>query len=237
MSRLGLDEALGACADRVARGSGGAACFVNVHTLTEATRDPTLCKAMQSATYLFADGMPLVWLARAKRQPIASRVCGPDFMDAMLRKKPGVRHGFIGSTPAITDEISVRYNIDAVSYSPPVRPFSEVHALEDWDAFVARCPGHTPPAFVWVGLGAPKQELWVATVSAAARGVMFFGVGAAFDFLARARLRAPRVLQRLGLEWTHRLAIEPRRLWRRYLVANTRFALLAVREVTGSRRS
>lgn len=235
ISRLGLAEAVDACAERARRGAGGAACFVNVHTLTEATRDPALREAMQSATYLFADGMPLVWLARAKHAPIASRVCGPDFMDAMLRKLPG-RHGLVGSTPAITAAIAARYAFDAVRYSPPMRPFSEQHAREDWQAFVAACGGN-PPAIVWVGLGAPKQERWIAAVSAVAPRVLFLGVGAAFDFLAGEKPRAPRVLQRLGLEWTHRLASEPRRLWKRYLVANTRFALLAAREVTASRRS
>jgi N-acetylglucosaminyldiphosphoundecaprenol N-acetyl-beta-D-mannosaminyltransferase len=90
---------------------------------------------------------------------------------------------------------------------------------------------------IWVGLGAPKQERWIATVSRVAPAVMFFGVGAAFDFLAARKPRAPRVLQHFGLEWTHRLASEPRRMWKRYLVANARFARLVVDEITSSRRS
>lgn len=237
VSRLGLEAALAACEDRVARGRGGAVCFVNVHTLTEAGQDERLREALCGAAFRFADGVPLLWLAQAKRAPIATRVCGPDFMDAMLRRQGGAVHGLIGASPEVTGAIAARYGIASVAYSPPVRPFSEVHALADWEVFVARCPGQVPPRMVWVGLGAPKQERWIATVSRAAPGVMLFGVGAAFDFLAEHKPRAPRVLQRFGLEWAHRLGSEPRRMWKRYLVANARFARLVVDELTSSRRS
>ena len=236
ISRLGLDAALAACEERVARGDGGSACFVNVHTLTEASRDAHLREALRAATFRFADGTPLLWLARAKRAPIATRVCGPDFMAAMLRRQGARVHGLIGASPEITGAVAARYGLQAIAHSPPMRPFSEAHALEDWQAFVARCPDRRPPRLVWVGLGAPKQERWIAAVRRAAPDVMFFAVGAAFDFLAERKPRAPRVLQRLGLEWTHRLASEPGRLWKRYLVSNTRFALLAVEELTASRR-
>lgn len=237
VSRLGLDEALAACEERVVSGRGGSACFVNVHTLTEAHRDADLRDALRAASFLFADGVPLLWLARAKRAPIATRVCGPDFMDAMLRRQGARVHGLIGARPEVTSALVARYGVAAVVHSPPVRPFSEAHALEDWRAFVASCPDRRPPALVWVGLGAPKQERWIAAVSRAVPEVMFFGVGAAFDFLAGHKLRAPRLVQRLGLEWTHRLASEPGRLWKRYLLANARFAVLAARELTASRRS
>jgi N-acetylglucosaminyldiphosphoundecaprenol N-acetyl-beta-D-mannosaminyltransferase len=237
ISRLGLDDALAACEERVSRGAGGSACFVNVHTLTEASSDARLREALRSASFLFADGLPLVWLARAKRAPIATRVSGPDFMDAMLRRQGARVHGLVGASPEVTDAVAARYAIQSIAHSPPIRLFSESHALEDWEAFVARCPGQCPPRLVWVGLGAPKQERWIAAVSRTVPDVMFFGVGAAFDFLADHKPRAPRALQRLGLEWTHRLASEPRRLWKRYLLASTRFALLVVKELTASRRS
>ncbi|HMG24218.1 MAG TPA: WecB/TagA/CpsF family glycosyltransferase [Kofleriaceae bacterium] len=237
VSQLGLDDALAACEDRAARGAGGSACFVNVHTLTEASRDADLRDALQAASFLFADGLPLVWLARAKRSPIATRVCGPDFMTAMLHRQRARVHGLIGASPEVTAAVAARHGIQAVTHSPPVRPFSGRHALDDWRAFVERCPDRQPPQLVWVGLGAPKQERWMAAVSRVAPDVMFFGVGAAFDFLAGRKPRAPRVLQRLGLEWAHRLASEPRRLWKRYLVQHARFARLVAKELTASRRS
>src|SRR4029078_10827548 len=80
VSRLGLDAALAACEERVRRGAGGSACFVNVHTLTEGSRDAHLREAMHAASFLFADGVPLLWLARAKRAPIATRVWGAAFL-------------------------------------------------------------------------------------------------------------------------------------------------------------
>jgi N-acetylglucosaminyldiphosphoundecaprenol N-acetyl-beta-D-mannosaminyltransferase len=155
----------------------------------------------------------------------------------MLCRHAAWGHGLLGATPEVTAAVAARYGIQAVAHSPPVRAFSEAHALEDWQALVARCPDRSPPRLVWVGLGAPKQERWIAAVSRAAPGVMFFGVGAAFDFLAGRKPRAPRALQRLGLEWAHRLASEPGRLWQRYLVTNARFARLVARELTSSRRS
>jgi len=237
VSRLGLDAALAVCEDRVARGAGGSACFVNVHMLTDASRDPVLREALHAASFLFADGLPLLWLARAKRTPIATRVCGPDFMDAMLRRQGGRVHGLIGASPEVTGAVAARYGIQAIAHSPPMRPFSESHAHDDWQAFVARCPDRRPPRLVWVGLGAPKQERWMAAVSRAAPDVMFFGVGAAFDFLAEHKPRAPRMLQRLGLEWTHRLASEPGRLWKRYLLGNARFVVLVAQELIALRRS
>ena len=140
VSRLGLDAALAACEDRAARGAGGSACFVNVHTLTEASRDAALRDALREASFLFADGLPLVWLARAKRAPIATRVCGPDFMAAMLRRQAARMHGLIGASPEVTAMVAARHGIEAITYSPPVRSFAERHALEDWQSFIARCP-------------------------------------------------------------------------------------------------
>ena len=231
ISRLALDAALDRCRAHAARGEGGFACFVNVHTLTEATRNAPLRAALTAASYRFPDGVPLLWLARAKRSPIAGRVCGPDFMAAMLRLEPARTHGLIGGAPGIGEALAARHGVRTVTYSPPLRPYSHGDALHDWRTFLERCPERTPPPIVWVGLGAPKQELWLATVSAEAPGVMFYGVGAAFDFLAGAKRRAPRMLQRLGLEWAYRLGSEPRRLLTRYLVSNARFAIVAAREL------
>jgi len=228
ISRQGLVDAVATC--RAELGTGGYACFVNVHTLTEATSDSGLRAALAGARHRFADGAPLVWLAHAKRQPIAERVGGPDFMAALLAAEPERVHGLIGGGPGIAERVVQRFAVRAVCLAPPFEPFSERAALASWQAFLDRCPDREPPAIVWVGLGAPKQERWVATVSPHAPNVMFFAVGAAFDFLALATPRAPELVQRLGLEWLHRLAHSPR-LWSRYLVAGARFAPLALNEL------
>ena len=209
------------CVARIASGSGGYACFVNVHSLTESTRQPALRESLRGATYCFADGMPLVWLARRLGEPIAGRAAGPDFMPALLDRTRGLRHGLVGGD-GLGERIAMRCGLDAVIHAPPRRAFSPDHALEDWEAFRARCAGDVP-RIVWIGLGAPKQELWMAAVAPHAPGVMFFGVGAAFDLLAGLQPRAPRWMQTRGLEWLYRLAREPRRLAGRYAVTNTRF--------------
>jgi N-acetylglucosaminyldiphosphoundecaprenol N-acetyl-beta-D-mannosaminyltransferase len=228
ISRQGLVDAVATC--RAELGTGGYACFVNVHTLTEATSDSGLRAVLAGARHRFADGAPLVWLARAKRQPIVERVGGPDFMAALLVAEPDRVHGLIGGGRGIAERIAARFGVRAVCLAPPFEPFSERAALASWQAFLERCPDRKPPEIVWVGLGAPKQERWVATVSQHAPNVTFFAVGAAFDFLALAIPRAPRLLQRLGLEWMHRLAHSPG-LWSRYLVAGVRFAPLALNEL------
>jgi N-acetylglucosaminyldiphosphoundecaprenol N-acetyl-beta-D-mannosaminyltransferase len=235
VSTLGLPAALAACRARLAAGEGGYACFVNVHTLTESTRDPALHGALAGATFCFADGMPLVWLARALGTPIAGRVCGPDFMAALLAAEPDRVHGFLGGVPGRAEAIAARFGVPAAIHSPPMRAFSPADAAEDWQALLARCPDRRPPGIVWVGLGAPKQERWLHEVSRRAPGCLLLGVGAAFDFLSGATPRAPEVLQRAGLEWAYRLATEPRRLWRRYLTTNTRFAALAARAILSPR--
>ncbi len=213
--------------ERIAKGTGGYACFVNAHSLTESTRQPALRESLRGATYCFADGMPLVWLARSLGAPIAGRVAGPDFMPRLLERTRAHRHGFIGA-PGLGEHIAARFELASVASAPPQRAFSEAHARADWAAFVERCEG-TPPRIVWVGLGAPKQERWMATVAPRAPEVMFFGVGAAFDLLAGKQSRAPAWMRERGLEWLYRLGQEPRRLVGRYAVTNTRFVARAAR--------
>jgi N-acetylglucosaminyldiphosphoundecaprenol N-acetyl-beta-D-mannosaminyltransferase len=112
-----------------------------------------------------------------------------------------------------------------VSYSPPYRPFSKENAREDWETFLARAKaaGVERPRWVWVGLGAPKQEKWMEAVAEIAPDTLFFGVGAAFDFLAGTKARAPEWMRKSGLEWLHRFGSEPGRLWKRYLVTHSLF--------------
>lgn len=229
--RVGLTEAVGTCRDRVRARHGGYVCFVNVHSLTEATRHHELREALTRASYCFADGMPLVWLSRLKGKPISSRVGGPDFMAMMLELEHNHLHGFIGGAPGQANIIASRFGVRSVSYAPPRRELTAQNAVDDWNAFLDQCPARQPPAIVWVGLGAPKQELWLSLISRLAPNTMFFGVGAAFDFLSGLKARAPRWMQQTGLEWAHRLAHEPNRLWRRYLRSNLRFAKLVMSEL------
>jgi N-acetylglucosaminyldiphosphoundecaprenol N-acetyl-beta-D-mannosaminyltransferase len=117
-----------------------------------------------------------------------------------------------------------------------MRPFSPEAAREDWQELVRRNGSQPLPHVVWVGLGAPKQELWMNSLSAAVPEVLFMGVGAAFDFLTETKKRAPQWMQKTGLEWLYRLIQEPKRLWRRYFQTNSRFVFLVLREALNPRK-
>ncbi|MGE0616437.1 MAG: WecB/TagA/CpsF family glycosyltransferase [Bacteriovoracia bacterium] len=235
ISRRSLSETLEAVLRRVSEKRGGFACFVNVHLATEYQSNPALRSALDEAWLNAADGVPLKWVSRLKGQAVRSRVCGPDFFRLFLETQNDYEMAFLGSTPSVLKALASHFGLSHVpAYSPPIRGFSVANAKEDWEALLDRCPGRRPPAVVWVGLGAPKQELWMQAVSRIAPQTLFFGVGAAFDFLSGNKPRAPKWMQRAGLEWLHRLGSEPGRLWRRYLTTNTRFVWLATRDILGS---
>ena len=211
---------------------GGYGCFVNVHTMTESLWNSGLRNALGRATWLFADGMPLVWLSRLRGTVIESRVCGPDFVTEMFKRFPTVRYGFLGGSVEQGHDISRKFGlVDSVSYSPPMRAFSPENVREDIHAFLGLCGTNEIPPVVWVGLGAPKQELWMAEATRLLPQVLFLGVGAAFDFLSGSKKRAPAWMQRLGLEWFFRLCSEPKRLWKRYFVTNLVFCFFAAKEL------
>jgi N-acetylglucosaminyldiphosphoundecaprenol N-acetyl-beta-D-mannosaminyltransferase len=208
---------------------GGYCIFRDMNGVVGAHDNPALLRAHQNAALVTPDGMPLVWLARLRGLDTVHRVYGPDLMLELcgLTEHSGHRHFLFGSSRGVLDrlvfELKRRFphlNICG-SYSPPVRPATEAPNLDDVERIRA-----TQPDFVWVGLGTPKQELWMQANSALLPGIVLLGVGAAFDFHAKMKRQAPRWMQRSGLEWCFRLATEPRRLWRRYLIGIPRFLLL-----------
>ena len=140
-------------------------------------------------------------------------------------------YGFIGGAPGQAEELARQFGVKANCYSPPVRPFSAENANEDSRNFLALCSGGQIPSVVWVGLGAPKQELWMQAVSPLATATLFFGIGAAFDFLTGSKSRAPLWMQKNGLEWLYRLSREPGRLGGRYLVTNSLFTVKVAKEI------
>jgi N-acetylglucosaminyldiphosphoundecaprenol N-acetyl-beta-D-mannosaminyltransferase len=159
-------------------------------------------------------------------------------MMATLRRFPRRRHFFYGSTPAVLATLQVALlrlipdlNICGAC-SPPFRALSEAEQQRDLQSI-----RESGAEFVWVGLGAPKQERWMAGNWQSLCPAILLGVGAAFDFHAGNVRRAPGVLRVLGLEWLYRLAQEPRRLWKRYLVTNSLFMFYLILDaVTGSRK-
>ena len=200
-------------------------CVANVHTTVTAHDDPTYQAVQNGAVMALPDGGPLSKYSRDQGYVDAARVTGPDLMKEMLRESADkhYRHYFYGSTQETLDILrkAVETNypgaVIAGMYSPPFRPLTP-----EEDAEVVRRINETAPDFVWVGLGAPKQERWMAAHEDKVNALMI-GVGAAFDYEAGNIRRAPMWMQRHNLEWLYRLMQDPKRLFKRYLTTNVKY--------------
>ena len=206
----------------------------NAYTLALADRDPSYRDVLRGAAANFPDGKSVVWANRLLHRGLDlpdERVYGPDlFHDVLaLGQVVGLRHYLLGSTRDVLAALDSRIRKlypDALVVGMDSPPFRDLTASELADqAERIRSSG---AQVVWVGLGTPKQD-WEAARLAAGLPLVFVAVGAAFDFVAGTKPQAPLWMQRNGLEWTFRLASEPRRLWRRYLFGNLRFLYAASR--------
>lgn len=230
-----LELAAQAIVDRALDGRGGYCCCCNVHVLTLAQRNPLVRNALREAWAVFPDGAPIAWLQR-RRGAVAVRVAGPDLMPAVLAlgRRVGLRHLLFGSTPNVLERIEQRIALDFPG-AQIVGALSPPFTSDDADGAVDTISA-TEPQIVWCALGAPKQELWMYQHAAALSPTLVIGVGAAFDFLAGTKQRAPEWLQEHSLEWLHRLVSEPRRLSRRYISTNSEFVVRATIEILRTRR-
>jgi len=207
-------------------------CIANVHTVVTSLTDKTL-KDINNQSLVTMDGMPLVWYARAvHRVKIKERICGPELMLRCLNegRTLGWKHFFLGGKEdVLTDLVDAMQSqfpgVEIVNwYSPPFRPLS----TEEDDQLVALI-NHYQPDFLWVGLGAPKQEKWISEHLQKVKVPVQIGVGAAFDFHSGHIKRAPLYLQKYGLEWAYRIKHD-RRLFMRYFSTNPVFLTLFFRD-------
>jgi len=223
---LNLDKAAAILEQWRAEGQRKYVCVISVHGLVVAQRDPAIRSALNHCDMATEDGMPLVWWSRLAGFSQARRVCGSDLLDAVCNYglQRGYRHYFYGATPEVlellTDRLRRRYPglILAGSHSPPFRALTADEEAADVAAI-----NDARPDFVWVGLGMPKQEKWMVGHLGKINATALIGVGAAFDFHAGTKPRAPIWMQHAGLEWLFRLMTEPRRLAHRYLIDNALF--------------
>jgi N-acetylglucosaminyldiphosphoundecaprenol N-acetyl-beta-D-mannosaminyltransferase len=200
---------------------------VNVHTFIEASRSPRYRTALNHAAVSFVDGVPIRWLMRACGLEAPPRVHGADLTRLVLDRLPDARHLFFGSTPEtlglLEEELRRRYpNLRVAGFISP--PFRKSVAAETGD--MLRRLNTSGADILWVALGAPKQELWAYLNRELVTVPVIMCVGAVFEIYAGKFSRAPRWLQRLGLEWAWRLAQDPWRLWRRYFTTNGRFLVM-----------
>jgi N-acetylglucosaminyldiphosphoundecaprenol N-acetyl-beta-D-mannosaminyltransferase len=232
--------ALRAIDDWIASGHQTYVCVRDVHGVMESQRDPSLREIHKAAGMVVPDGMPLVWLSRWNGFAETERVYGPDLMLAVCERSVarGWSHFFYGGGDGVAEILVARLCRRfpglriAGSYSPPFRPLTP-----EEDAKVIDEIDRSGADIVWVGLGTPKQERWMAEHRGRLDAPVLVGVGAAFDFHAGLKRQAPRWMQRAGLEWSFRLATEPRRLWRRYLRNVPLFLALVTLEALGLRSS
>ena len=200
-------------------------CVANVHTTVTAHEDPDYQAVQNGAVMALPDGGPLSKYSREQGYADAARVTGPDLMKELLKESADkhYRHYFYGSTQETLDilqkVIPEKYPgaVIAGMYSPPFRPLTP-----EEDEAAVQMINDAKPDFVWVGLGAPKQERWMAVHEDRVNALMV-GVGAAFDYEAGNIRRAPMWMQRHNLEWLYRLMQDPKRLFKRYFVTNTKY--------------
>lgn len=218
----------------------------NTHVAALARTNEEFGMAMRQFDLICPDGMPLVWAVnraarKASDRRLADRVYGPNLMLRTIEATSGhpqFRHFLLGGKPSTLAKLTTRFQQDhphtivAGSYSPPFGPWPD----DEFD----RIASHIRNAnanLVWVGLGCPKQEHWIAKNKHLLPPAVYFGIGAAFAFHAGEVKQAPALFQKTGLEWAYRLAMEPRRLFKRYLTYNSLFLYHTVAAIFGRRAS
>jgi N-acetylglucosaminyldiphosphoundecaprenol N-acetyl-beta-D-mannosaminyltransferase len=226
--------------DTVNRRARGYICVAAVHTVMAFQEDPQLRSAVLQSDLTVPDGQPLVWAMNLLGHNLPSRVYGPDLMKKACERAARTGRSFFlyggreSALEHLRDELPRRY--------PGLRVVGARHApfrdltAEEADAIAGELNAAEPDV-IWVGLGVPLQEKWMAAMRERLDAPVLVGVGAAFDFHAGLKRQAPDSLQRLGLEWAFRLYQEPRRLWRRYLRYNPRFVVGFARQYVQYLRS
>ncbi len=213
-------------------------CVTPAHAVMDCLADPALRKVYNNSGLNTPDGMAIVWLLRLHKNKHVQRVYGPDLLLAACQRllKNGYRHYFYGGSEDTLQKLVERLEKEftgiqiAGRASPPFRSLSDKEIERQIsDIRMAK------PDIVWVGLGSPKQEIWMAEHLPELKVPVLVGVGAAFDFLSGTKPQAPRWMQRMGLEWLFRLATEPRRLWKRYR-KYPKFVFLAILQLLGIRK-
>lgn len=207
-------------------GEKGYVCLSNVHMCMEVFDSAEFEEVVNAADFVLPDGLPIAWAQRLITRGNSSQVRGQDLTNRLcdLSASSGMKIGLYGgASPSVLQKVirvlEAQYpGIQiAYSYCPPFRPLTP-----DEDAAVIRELNAAEVDFLFVGIGCPKQERWMAEHKHSIDAYMF-GVGAAFDFISGSKKHAPKWMQRAGLEWAFRLGSEPSRLWRRYLQQNPRF--------------
>lgn len=210
----------------------------NVHMVMEAQDDHCFLEMLNSSALTVPDGKPLTWVGSHRGFDLKRRVYGPDLFQDFLAETHarGYRHFFYGGHPEVLEKmveiIHRRFPQTKIAghYSPPFRALTPQE-----DADVVAMINRSGADILWIGLGCPKQEIWMYEHRERLNVPVMAGVGQAFNIVAGNLKQAPPWMREHGLEWLFRLLLEPRRLWRRYLVLNTRFVFRIALEMLGGK--
>jgi N-acetylglucosaminyldiphosphoundecaprenol N-acetyl-beta-D-mannosaminyltransferase len=221
------------------RESGHFIAVTGMHGVTEAQHDPEFAEILNGASLVVPDGYPLVVLARWRGFPLKRRVYGPELLETFCAAttRKSYRHFFYGGAPNVATDLAQGFAQRypdlqiAGTYCPPFRSLSA-----EEDRKIMELIEQSNPDVLWVGLSTPKQERWMSEHRNKLRVPVMVGVGAAFDFHTGRVAQAPKWMREHGFEWLFRLATEPRRLWRRYLIFGSEFIWLVVLELMGVRK-
>ena len=238
---LTFGQAMDAVESLIVSRAGGSVFTPNVDHVVQFAEDARLRTAYEGATLSLADGMPIVWASRLLGKPLPEKVSGSDLVMPLLQRAAtrGWRVFLLGGAEGVAEAARSRLEVDApgLNVVGTMSPRIDLDEPAERRAPVVEAVRATSPDLVLVAFGAPKQELFIAEVREALRPAVLLGIGASLDFIAGVVPRAPGWMSRHGLEWAFRLAREPRRLWRRYLLRDPKFAVILVRSLREARRS
>ncbi|MBA3300799.1 MAG: WecB/TagA/CpsF family glycosyltransferase [Thermoleophilaceae bacterium] len=235
------EEAMDVMDGMVARRDPGYVCAVAVHAVMVAYGDAEMRAAIRGATLTVPDGMPLVWAANTLGENLPNRVYGPSLMRRYSDRcaERGHRvwlYGGYDQGSLVQLALQMRHRHRGIQIVGGYSPFFRPLTVEEEDRMAERI-NRDKPDVLWVGIGVPKQEKWMARMRDRLDVPVMCAVGAAFDFHAGRISQAPAWMQEHGLEWTYRIAQEPRRLLPRYLYYNPRFMLAFARQLGRERRA
>jgi N-acetylglucosaminyldiphosphoundecaprenol N-acetyl-beta-D-mannosaminyltransferase len=235
IDNLSLQEVKHKIIEMINTGEKGYIVTPNASHVVLLQKDKEFKKAYENASLVLADGMPIIWVSRILGQPLKEKISGSDIFPLLCRvaSQKDYKVFLLGAGPGIAKKASEALikefpNLKIVGTYSPLYNFQT--NIEE-NKKINKIVNVAAPDILFVGLGAPKQEKWIYYNLNMLNIKIAIGVGAAFDFIAGAVKRAPKWMQKIGLEWFFRLIQEPKRMWRRYLIGNSIFIWLAIKEV------
>jgi N-acetylglucosaminyldiphosphoundecaprenol N-acetyl-beta-D-mannosaminyltransferase len=241
VDRLSFAQALDAIERLIEGGRGGAVFTPNVDHVVLAEEDEALRNAYRDASLSLVDGMPLVWCSGLLGIPLPEKISGSDLVRPLLERcaQRGYRVFLLGGLPGAAEAAAraLCNDFPSLVIADTFAPMIDLRKPRAERADIIERIQRARPQVVLVGLGAPKQELWIHENLAALSPAVLFGIGASIDFMAGAVPRSPRWMSNAGLEWLYRLGKEPQRMWRRYLVRGPKFLPILLRDMRDRRRA